>query len=281
MSVLVFALLVVFIPATRSFALPQKVKKQKCTMKPIKVYYDALTEKQFKPTKSELTEARKIYQEMQRGDLKIYVKDNPRMYRLYGIIQTEYFPYEGCRCIMQLNGDKSDYFHFKILNTKRAISRNESVKLKVKNTIKSLKITKKTSQVDAIKKINTWICNNMQYDYVRANERYEASYDDADYTPSIISKKGICGDYARTFTFLANYCGINTGCVINEDVSHEYNLFKISGKTYYIDVCYNDTSRTTIYSFLNKKELKKKGHTIGNVIWYGGNAYFNTASCYE
>jgi len=280
-AIIVVSLFAVFTPATKSYALPRKVTKQKCSMKPVKVYYNALTDKKFKPTDDELIEARLLYQEIQKGDTKIYIKDNPNMYRLYGILQTEYFPYEGCRCIMQLNGDENDYFYFKILNTQRAISRNETVKIKVKSVIRSLKITKKTSQVNAIKKINKWICKNMSYDNQRAAARFSNDYDDADYTPSIISKKGICGDYARTFTFLANYCGINSGCVINEDVSHEYNLVKIAGKTYYIDVCYNDGSKTTGYSFLSKKKLKKVGHTIGEVIWYGGNAYYNTASCYE
>ena len=280
-TVIVVSLFAVFIPATQSYALPRKVTKQKCSMKPIKVYYNALTDEKFTPTKKELTEARLIYQKMQQDDLKIYVKDEPNMYRLYGELQTEYFPYEGCRCIMQLNGDENDYFYFKILNTQIAIARNETVRLKVKSVIKSLKITKKTSQVNAIKKINKWICKDMSYDNQRATARYSNSYNDADYTPSIISKKGICGDYARTFTFLANYCGINAGCVINDDVSHEYNLVKIAGKTYYIDVCYNDGSKSTKYLFLSKKQLKKVGHTVGEVIWYGGNAYFNTASCYE
>lgn len=280
---LIVILSVILLPSQCFAALPKKVTRQKCTMKPIKVYYDALTEKKFTPTKAELEEAACIYKQMQQESVKIYARDNPRIYRLYGIIQTEYFPYEGCRCSMQTFGGEDDFIYFKILNTKRSVQVNNQVKAKVKKTIKKLKITKKTKQVDAVKKINKWICKNMSYDYKRAKIRNTSGYDTADYQPGILSKRGICGDYARAFTFLTNYCGIDSGCVINANVSHEYNVVRIAKKTYYMDVCYNDGSKSNDFSFLSKKQLARidNEHSIGKVIWYGANSYYNTASCYE
>lgn len=280
LSVFVVLAVVLMIP-TNCFAISKRVKKQKCSMEPIKVYYDSLTGKQFEPTKSEKEQAAEIYQKMQEGDLRVRASEYENLSRLYGIIETEYFPYEGCRCSAQLYGDEDDFLYFKKLNTQRAIQVNEEVERKVQSTIKQLKINKKTTQVKAINKINQWICDNMSYDYQRAKDRKKTDYSDANYTPSIISGKGICGDYARTFTFLANYCGIDSGCVINKTVTHEYNLVKISKQTFYMDVCYNDGSKSNNYTLLSKSQLKKRGHTIGQIIWYGGNSYYNTADCYK
>lgn len=263
------------------FAMPNRVKKQKCSMKPIKVYYDEMTEKQFTPTEKEKEQAAEIYERMQKGDLRVRASEYGNLGRLYGIIETEYFPYIGCRCSASLYGDEDDFLYFKELNTQSAIRINKDVEKKVKKTITSLKINKKTTQVNAIKKINKWICKNMYYDTRRARARNNDDYSDADYAPSILSGKGICGDYARTFTYLANYCGIDSGCVINKNVTHEYNLVRIAKKTYYMDVCYNDTSRSNAYTLLSKSKLNKAGHTIGEIIWYGGNSYYNTADCYK
>lgn len=279
-SVFIVLAIVLVLPMN-CFAMSKRVKKKKCSMKPIKVYYDSLTGKQFKPTKEEKKQAAEIYKKMKKGDLRVRASEYDNLSHLYGIIQTEYFPYEGCRCSAQLYGDEDDFLYFKKLNTQRAIRVNKKVEKKVKSTIKKLKISKKTTQVNAIKKINKWICDNMSYDYQRAKDRKKSNYSDADYTPSIISGKGICGDYARTFTFLANYCGIDSGCVINKTVTHEYNLVKISKQTFYMDVCYNDSSKSNNYTLLSKSQLKKRGHTIGQVIWYGGNSYYNTADCYK
>ena len=262
-------------------AMSNSVKKKKCTMKPIKVYYDGLSGQTFEPTDQEMRQAAEIYRKMQNGDLRVRATDYENLGHLYGIIQTEYFPYVGCRCSSQIYGDEDDFLYFKELNTKSAIQVNKDVGKKVKSTIKKLKINKKTSQVEATKKINKWICNNMYYDYKRARDRKKADYSDENYEPSIISGKGICGDYARTFTYLANYCGIDSGCVINKSVTHEYNLVRIGNKTFYMDVCYNDGSKSNNYTLLSKSELNKVGHTVGTVIWYGGNSYYNTADCYK
>lgn len=278
-SVLIIATTLAF--STGSSAISKSVKKERCTMKPIKVYYDELTEQAFEPTREEMKQAFEIYQKMQSGDLRVDAADYDNLGHLYGIIQTEYFPYVGCRCSAQIYGDEDDFLYFKELNVKSAIKVNRDVEKKVKSTIKKLKITKKTSQVNATKKINKWICDNMYYDYKRARDRKNANYSDENYDPSIISGKGICGDYARTFTYLANYCGIDSGCVINKSVTHEYNLVKIANKTFYMDVCYNDGSKSDNYTLLSRTKLNRVGHTVGKVIWYGGNSYYDTADCYK
>lgn len=106
------------------------------------------------------------------------------------------------------------------------------------------------TQVEAVKKINNWIVDNITY---------ETHQDGV--VESLKSKKGVCSEYAYIFSYLCKYVGIKTeyvtGCVDGNDGTmcygcHAWNKVKLCGEWYYIDVCWNDSNPRNRY-YLSKK----------------------------
>ena len=220
---------------------------EKCTMQPLYSkctrYYDQFLEKAIKPTKKELLLAKKMYKQiknLKKGKQLIYTNiSEVKFERLCAILNGKYFPYNyaefGCGC----NEKYGDFFYITYKNAHKVVKENKEIKKYVKNVIKSLRITKNTTQYEAIIRINDYLINRIEYGNLSARHDMNTTY------AALKSKKGLCYDYAVCFQLLTQYCGIKTGyvdCYVREydDGYHACNVVKLQGDELFVDVCWND-----------------------------------------
>ena len=91
---------------------------------------------------------------------------------------------------------------------------------------------------DAVIRLNNWICSYMTYVITNNNDSHSGFY----------SGKGQCYHYAHMLKYLCDYAGITCEIIDGYAVGtlgggyHEWNRVTISGKQYYVDVTWNDTT---------------------------------------
>lgn len=102
------------------------------------------------------------------------------------------------------------------------------------DTIKKLGIGKSTSQRDAIKKFNDYLCEFLHYDYdFKVGGTPYVIWD------GIKNKKGTCTVYSVLFQILCQKCGIECW-THHPDKTHVRNYVVLDGKKLYVDVTWND-----------------------------------------
>lgn len=102
-----------------------------------------------------------------------------------------------------------------------------------------------------LKAINDFLIKEIDYAYKDDLKTPQ----DADWAHSVLGpvmyKKGVCDAYAKAFKLLCDY--INIDCLIAEGEAindlHAWNLAKVNGKWYGIDITYNDTNGSEIYEY--------------------------------
>lgn len=98
--------------------------------------------------------------------------------------------------------------------------------------------------------INEWIKKNVSYDY---SLRKTTSYD------ALVSKKANCNGYAMLFNRLAKEANLESYAVLgraNND-NHVWNVVKVDGKWYYMDVTWNDSLNSNKYFLLGSNSFNK------------------------
>lgn len=121
------------------------------------------------------------------------------------------------------------------------------------------------SEKDAVTKINNWIIGHVQYSigYTTAEEAYS------------LGLAQCCG-YAKLFKYMCEnanmQCQYVVGCTSSSDIStsscpacHAWNRVKIGGESYYIDVCWNDTSNNKY--FLTDILWRGRSVSYVDVLW--------------
>ena len=261
--VLMFVLMTFFV--TPMDLCEAKEYTAKCTMKPVYSqctrYYDQFLGKAIKPTKKELTQASKMYNQikkLKKGKKLIYNNiSESKFERLCAILNGKYFPYSYAEFGCGYNEKYGDFFYITYKDATKVIKENKEMKKLVQKTIKSLGITTRTTQYDAIIRINNYLTNRIEYGTLSARHDMNTTY------AALKTKQGICFDYAACFQLLAQYCGIQTGyveCFIREysDGYHACNVVKLQGDELFIDVCWNDDgSGTNKWLFLTRSEMQE------------------------
>ena len=93
-------------------------------------------------------------------------------------------------------------------------------------------ITADMSEYDKVKYIYDYLASNVVYDESEENCR--------DIYGVFVKKKAICGGYSKAFSYLCDRIGIETATVTGDadGEPHMWNMVKIDGKWYNIDVTY-------------------------------------------
>lgn len=89
--------------------------------------------------------------------------------------------------------------------------------------------------------INDYICDNFRYDI---GGMYSTAYD------MLRHKQGICKGYVTLCNLLAKKCGIQISYCYSTDLAHIWNLVKIDGEWYNLDVTWNDNYSSRYEFFL-------------------------------
>ena len=101
---------------------------------------------------------------------------------------------------------------------------------------------KKRSDYAKLKFIHDWLVNNTDY-LAHSDSNYEPMYADG----PIVRGRADCGGYAKAFKYLAQSLGIDCIMVIGstegaETVNHAWNMVKLNGVWYNVDVTWDDRS---------------------------------------
>ena len=112
------------------------------------------------------------------------------------------------------------------------------------------------SDYEKARTINDYICGKVEYDYENLNDdSYDLKY--SAYA-ALINGTAVCQGYATLFYRMALEAGLDCRVISGmgdngESVGpHAWNIVKISGKYYYMDVTWNDGSRSDNYCLKGK-----------------------------
>lgn len=132
----------------------------------------------------------------------------------------------------------------------------------------SLGITSNTTEYEAVRRINDWICKNMSYDntytHITANDMLSTG-------------TGVCSAYAELFVKICNFYGIKSKYVTNTvTLNHAWNLVCIDDIWYEIDICWNDASSSYNYFLMTREESSRIHKTYiseKDIAFYTGEYY--------
>ena len=144
-----------------------------------------------------------------------------------------------------------------------AAAEEAAVTNKVNEVYKSLQLDGKSSY-DKLKAIHDYIIDHVEYDYDNyKNDAYLVKH--ATYSAAITGKT-VCQGYAKYFYRLANKAGIE--CRVVDGTAnggrHAWNLVKIDGKYYYVDVTWDDGNYDKYTYFLKESDLFAQDHTLSD-----------------
>lgn len=94
-------------------------------------------------------------------------------------------------------------------------------------------IPKNISNVEKVLAVNDYIVNTSEYDETLSRT---SAYD------LLVDKTAVCGGYGFAFGVLMDKLGIENRFVVSPEMEHGWNMVKLDGKWYHVDVTWNDPS---------------------------------------
>jgi len=94
------------------------------------------------------------------------------------------------------------------------------------------------SDVEAVVAINDYLATHYEYDsYSLENDPQNAI---RDAYSMLLNKRAVCQGYSLLFTAIMNELGVETASVVSVSMNHQWNLVKLDGYWYHIDVTWDD-----------------------------------------
>lgn len=114
--------------------------------------------------------------------------------------------------------------------------------------ITSSLITENMSDLEKVKTINDYIINRYEYDY---------TFQSVSVYSALTTSKAVCQGYSMTAYKMFNFAGIENKIVVGtlKGIDHSWNLVKIDGKWYQIDITNNDSRTPNKYFLVNDQFL--------------------------
>lgn len=104
--------------------------------------------------------------------------------------------------------------------------------------------------------INQYIIENYEYDDEDRN------WDLAD---MLETGKGVCSGYTQMFTVLARKAGLEVSFAQSNALNHVWNVVKVDGEWYNVDVTWNDSSgQDHMYLLLSDAEMQRRHELLGD-----------------
>jgi len=134
--------------------------------------------------------------------------------------------------------------------------------------IKSV-IKKDMTNYQKVQAVHNWMIRNVKYDYYSLKRGYVPSVSHTA-KGALLKKVAVCDGYSRAFQMVMRKlkipCRFVTGS--SGSVGHAWNMVKLSGKWYHIDVTFDDpiingtnTNKKPYYTyFLKSSSVMKKTH---------------------
>lgn len=121
-------------------------------------------------------------------------------------------------------------------------------------------INKQMSDLDKVTAINDYIINRYEYDYtIKSTSAYSA----------LTTSVTVCQGYAMTAYKMLNYAAIDNRIVVGtcNEIPHSWNIVKIDGKWYQLDITNNDSINKDKYFLVNDKFLEKNKYIWDKVSY--------------
>lgn len=163
---------------------------------------------------------------------------------------------------------------------------------KLKYTVDSLDAVKETHEkIDkAVKEILFNISPDMTdfekvvavHDYMVNNYVYDISDMEQSYLV-LLDKVGVCAAYAEAFQHVMKVIGIEGTIVKSESMGHMWNMVKIDGRWYHVDVTWDDLNPDQFalmshkHVLLSDKAIEALGHTDYNAPYSAISTIYNNA----
>ncbi|MGN0696231.1 MAG: transglutaminase domain-containing protein [Oscillospiraceae bacterium] len=97
-------------------------------------------------------------------------------------------------------------------------------------------VTKDMSDYEVVKYIHDKLITLC--DYTISGSYVTTSYG------AIVKNKAQCQGYSRAFSYLCDLCGIETDIILGESQQHMWNMVKLDGKWYHIDLTWDDPNKS-------------------------------------
>ncbi len=156
-------------------------------------------------------------------------------------LQSVFLFYTDGTAVDYIESTSDENFSVKLMADRNAIvQRQKEVNAAIEGIIGE--IDANWSDYRKEKYIHDYVALNMTYDYDAANDPYvsEGVLKPAfDIYSAIINKSGVCEAYAKMFQVLCYAVGINANQVTG--VGHMWNVVKIDGEWYQVDVTWDDS----------------------------------------
>ena len=78
------------------------------------------------------------------------------------------------------------------------------------------------------------------HDYLTTHVAYDLTYSHYDAYSAIVGGSAVCQGYAEAYRDLMNRCGLECIVVISRSMNHAWNILKIDGQWYHVDVTWDD-----------------------------------------
>lgn len=130
--------------------------------------------------------------------------------------------------------------------------------------------------------------NDMQkalqvHDYLVLNAKYmKCSMQQTAYGV-LVDKKGVCQSYALAYEYIMNKLGIETTYIASSSMNHIWNMSKINGRWYQIDVTYDDPTSDKMgrvshkYFMKSDSAMRSMGHSWNTKSYACSSGKYNNA----
>ena len=148
-------------------------------------------------------------------------------------------------------------------------SEKDACEVKLKNKIEEIisKIPKNSDDYEKELFLHNYIIDNCSYKNVSNNPKIFTSYG------CLIDKIAVCEGYSKAMQILLCNCGVECKTVagIGNGEPHMWNMVKIGGDWYHLDVTWDSADKNSRYMYFNVDDKTiKKNHSIGEQFQVAG-----------
>lgn len=148
-------------------------------------------------------------------------------------------------------------------------SEKDACEVKLRNKIEEIisKIPKNSDDYEKELFLHNYIIDNCSYKNVSNNPKIFTSYG------CLIDKIAVCEGYSKAMQILLCNCGVECKTVagIGNGEPHMWNIVKIGGDWYHLDVTWDSADKNSRYMYFNVDDKTiKKNHSIGEQFQVAG-----------
>lgn len=177
-------------------------------------------------------------------------------------LKFQYESYDGSARTENVNGSMGVRLTYKFKYYDSA-EQEEILDGEVGEIMKALDFEGKSDYVK-LKAIHDVICDKVEYDKADGSDSRRTAYD------ALVNGKAVCQGYSNALYRLLLEAGVDNRIIYGKatessgiEVAHTWNIVKLDGKYYYVDITWDDTSGTSDF-FVRPRGEFEKSHKAGD-----------------